>query len=69
VRKGKWKAIRKNVDDYPDSTIELYDLSIDISEQNDVSADFSEVVEEMVRIMDEAHSPSEYFPFPNLEGF
>jgi arylsulfatase len=69
VRKGKWKAIRKKVDEYPNSPVELYDLSTDIGEQYDVSDKFPEVIEEMVLIMDQARSPSEYFPFVNLDGF
>jgi len=68
VRKGKWKAIRKDVDKYPESPIELYDLSIDISETNDLAKQYPDVVKEMIEIMNEAHMPSEKFPFPALDG-
>jgi len=68
VRKGKWKAIRKDVDKYPESLIELYDLSIDISETNDLAEQYPDIVNDMINIMDEAHTPSETFPFPGLDS-
>jgi len=68
VRKGKWKAIRKDVDKYPESPVELYDLSIDISETDNLAEQYPDVVKEIIEIMNEAHSPSEKFPFPGLDG-
>lgn len=62
VRKGKWKGVRLNVRENPDSPIELYDLESDIAEENDLSEQFPEIVRDMDRIMKEAHVHSEVFP-------
>ncbi len=57
IRKGKWKAIRLNTcTDNPDP-IELYNLSIDPSEENNVADNHLEIVEKMKQIMKEAHDP------------
>lgn len=42
--------------------MELYNLADDPGEENDMSADHPEVIEEMERIFEEAHIPSEIFP-------
>jgi len=63
IRKGKWKAVRLNVVENRDSPIELYNLDEDIAEENDVSNQYPEIVEEMNRLFNEAHVPSELFPF------
>jgi arylsulfatase A len=46
----------------PDAPIELYDLSVDIGETNDVAAAHSAIVKEMRQIMNSAHRESEVFP-------
>ena len=43
VRRGKWKAVRKGVND----PLELYDLEADIGEENDISSDHPGVVGEI----------------------
>jgi arylsulfatase len=63
VRLGDWKAYRKSVD----SPIELYDLSTDIGEQNDVASDYPEVVQRIVEIMQSARTESELFPLVRKE--
>ena len=62
VRKGQWKAIRfLDEGDH----VELYDLSANIGETDDLEASHPEIVREMRRIMQTAHTPSERFPlFP-----
>jgi arylsulfatase len=67
VRKGKWKAIRKKMDQYPDSPVELYDLSVDIGEQHDLAAEHPELVKELTELMELAHTPSVHFPFAGLD--
>jgi arylsulfatase len=57
VRKGNWKAIRKNMHD-GNLTLELYDLSKDVREANDVAADNPGIVAEMEAIMLQEHVPS-----------
>lgn len=61
VRKGNWKAVIYNIKKDP-SNIELYDLSKDVKEENNVAKDHPEVVAELSRIMKEAHVDSELFP-------
>jgi len=58
VRKGQWKAVRKNIFE-GNMEIELYDLSTDIAEKNNVAAEYPSVVEEMEAIMQVAHRPAE----------
>ena len=61
VRMGKWKAVRNNLKNNPEAAIELYDLSIDIGEQNNVAAQFPAVVKNMNRLFKEEFKNSEYF--------
>ncbi len=62
IRKGKWKAVRYNVFE-ESSKIELYDLSKDEREQNNVAEHYPELVAEMGALMEEARTPSEVFQF------
>jgi arylsulfatase A-like enzyme len=63
IRMGDWKAAKLNVDKTPGGTVELYDLSADIGETNDLSASNPELVEKLEKLMDDAHTPSDIFPF------
>ena len=63
VRKGKWKAVKYNHSKNPNAPVQLYDLSKDKSETTDVSAEYPEVVQELVKAMKDAHTESEIFPF------
>jgi arylsulfatase A len=63
VRLDKWKGIRLNVDKEPDGTIELYDLSKDIGELNNIAASNPEIVAKISAIMKKEHVPSKDFPF------
>ena len=64
VRKGKWKAVRLNLDrNFYDSPVELYSLDVDVSETNNVADQYPEIVEDMLGLMKASHSPSEYFQF------
>ena len=57
VRLNNWKAVRKATH----ASLELYDLSRDISEQNDVSREFKKVSRQMAAIMKREHSPTSYW--------
>jgi len=57
VRLGKWKGIRKNIFD-GNLIIELYDLESDIQEQNDLAAEYKDVVERIGMIMKREHVSS-----------
>ncbi len=59
VRMGKWKGVRLKVQDDPNGPIELYDLSTDPGEQNNVAGEHAEVVAQISTIMREAHTPSQ----------
>jgi arylsulfatase len=67
VRKGKWKAIRKDIFE-GNLAIQLFDLGQDIREQNDLASQYPEIVAEMEQIMKDEHVPSaiERFQFPQL---
>ena len=54
VREGDWKAVRQPMFT---GEIELYNLSEDISESNDIASQHPEVVKRMASIMNEAHTP------------
>jgi arylsulfatase A len=63
VRMGNWKGIRLNVDKDPNGVIELYDLSKDIGETNNIAASNPEIVKKIETIMKREHVPSKDFPF------
>lgn len=60
ARRGKWKAVRL----VHDAPIELYDLSEDIGEQNDIAADHPIIVDWFERFFEEERTPSPSWPSP-----
>jgi hypothetical protein len=60
---GNWKAVKLNVDKVPEGALELYDLSDDIGETNNVASLNPEIAKKMEDIMKQAHTPSDIFPF------
>ncbi|MEO0339284.1 MAG: arylsulfatase [Bacteroidota bacterium] len=63
IRKGDWKAVKYDVVRNPNRPIELYNLSKDIGETNDLAKQHPEVIEEMKRLFAEARTNSEVFSF------
>lgn len=63
IRKGDWKLVKYNVLDPENTTSELYDLSNDIGEENNVADENPEVVEELEKLMLSARTESEVFKF------
>lgn len=63
VRMGKWKGVRYDVLKHPDRPMELYDLSQDPGEENNVAAQHPETVEQIEQIMNNARTDSEVFAF------
>lgn len=63
VRKGNWKAVRRNVKEDPYSPVLLFNLETDPSEETDVSREHPEIVKELAEIMEKEHRPSAVFPF------
>lgn len=64
VRMGNWKAVRFISDTSDNGRIELYDLSEDKGEENDVSESNPEIVKEIIDIIQREHKPSDAFPLP-----
>ena len=58
VRLGNWKGIRKDIFN-GNNEIELYNLKIDLKEENDLSDYFPKVVTEIETIMKKEHTTSE----------
>jgi arylsulfatase A-like enzyme len=65
LRKGNWKLVRYNVFDPEKTTTELYDLSKDIGEENNLAAENPEVVKDLLDLMISARVESKDFPFEN----
>jgi len=65
VRKGKWKAIRLQVDIKPNGPVELYDLSKDAEEKNNLAGKYPGKARELEILMKVAHTRSTLFPFKN----
>lgn len=63
VRKGKWKAVKLHCFNEAKTTIELYDLSNDIGEENNIATAHPEIVKELSEIMEKAHVENQDFPF------
>jgi arylsulfatase A len=63
VRMGNWKAMKLNVDMTPAGETELYDLSKDVAETNNIAQSNPEIVKKMEELMKQAHNPSKVFSF------
>lgn len=63
IRKRKWKGVKYEVIKKPNKSIELYNLEIDPSEENNIASQHPEIVEELTKLMQEARTPSEIFQF------
>ncbi len=66
VRLGNWKGVRPKLAK-GQTAIELYDLSKDPNEQQDVSAANPSFVRRIERIMRDEHIPSILFPLPSID--
>jgi len=60
VRQGHWKAVRPQWS----APIELYDLSRDLGEENDLSPRHPDIVKRMSKLMEQAHTPSDRWQLP-----
>tara|TARA_Y100000310_G_scaffold345512_1_gene465817 strand:+ start:94 stop:1419 length:1326 start_codon:yes stop_codon:yes gene_type:complete len=63
ILQGKWKAVRPDAIANPGGPIELYDLSMDLGETNDVAGQFPEKVKELDSLMSASRTHSDLFPF------
>lgn len=64
VRMDNWKAVKYNMKDNIDTPIELYDLTQDIGEENDMADQHPEIVEKIAVIMKQEHVKSDVFQYP-----
>jgi arylsulfatase A-like enzyme len=58
IRKGKWKAVRH----HPAGPVEMYDLTLDISESENVAEKYPHIAEEMEELFLLARTPHEIWP-------
>ena len=63
VRYKHWKGVRLNVNKDKEAPIELYDLRTDPAEQHNLAEQYPKVVKKIKKIMSEAHTRSDLFPF------
>ena len=63
VLMNQWKGIRLNMAKNPDAPIELYRLTDDIGEENNLAQEYPQIVKKMDRLMKETHVNSEIFSF------
>jgi arylsulfatase len=68
VRTGSWSGVRQGLIKNPDAPLELYDLSTDIGQRNDVARDHPGIVRQILAAMQRSHTPSREFPFPPLDA-
>ncbi len=68
VRSENYKGIRLNVLAKPDGPIQLFDLSNDISEQNDIADKHPKIVKKINAIMKSEHTPSKVYPLESLDN-
>ena len=67
LRMGRFKGVRLNVRTDADAPLELYDLNADIGETVDIAATNPDVVSQIARFMEQAHTYSSYFPLLHNE--
>jgi len=67
ARRGRWKAVRRDLIKNPDAPAELYDLEFDPGETTDVAGTHPDIVAELREIMVREHRPSALFPFPGSD--
>ena len=63
VRFGQWKAIQQNLNNDPNSPVELYHLPSDIGEETDVAAKHPDLVKQAKQYFQDAHTPSPFWAF------
>jgi len=62
IRQGKWKAVRLDVRSTSPQPVELYNLNDDPSEQHNIANQHPEKASELLKLMEQAHTPYEPIP-------
>ncbi len=63
VRMGDYKAVQYGISKNPDAPIELYDLSVDIGETNNIASEHPEIIERVKTIFRDGRVESDVFKF------
>ncbi|MDP4291476.1 MAG: arylsulfatase [Bacteroidota bacterium] len=63
MRMGNWKAVQYSITAVPKPATELYDLSKDPGEKNNIAASHPDIVKKMEGLMKSSHTPSDVFTF------
>jgi arylsulfatase A len=63
LRKGDWKLVQYNVFNPDKTTTELFNLSADIGEENNIADEHPELVIELLDLMNSARTESQVFTF------
>jgi arylsulfatase A-like enzyme len=63
LRMGNWKAVQYGICQNPDAPIELYDLSVDLGETNNIAVEHPEIVIKVKEIFRTCRIESEIFRF------
>ncbi|MDX9881050.1 MAG: arylsulfatase [Prolixibacteraceae bacterium] len=69
LQKDNWKLVRQNVLDSSITTTELYNLSTDQGEEDNVASQNPEKVQELLKLMNKARKASTDFQFIEKESF
>ncbi|MBX3178675.1 MAG: hypothetical protein KF886_15050 [Candidatus Hydrogenedentes bacterium] len=67
-REGGWKALRLDIRKNGKLETELYNLAEDPGETRNRAAEHPDIVARLEGLMREARTPSEPFPFPELDA-
>jgi len=67
LRKGNWKAVRNSTKKKL-GDVEIYDLSNDIGESNNLATQKPEVAAQFLELLQSARKPCELFPIPVLDN-
>ncbi len=63
IRKGNWKGVWYDINKKEQGDFELYDLSKDLAEENNIAEDYPEIIEELKNLMNGASVASNLFSF------
>ena len=58
IRKGNWKGVKYDINKIPNAPLELYDLSKDLKETDNIAAQHPEIIAELELLMKQASTPS-----------
>ncbi|PWJ57966.1 arylsulfatase A-like enzyme [Dyadobacter jejuensis] len=64
VRMGQWKGVVYDYDKTGDTKLELYNLSVDEAEKNNIASAHPDIVKKVKEIMRNEHQHSTLFPMP-----